>query len=514
MAPAGREPRDAPRSAASSSPSATSSRGTHPRPPTGSASGSRSPTREGSRAMRRNAPGCRASVAPSSRFRRSSRFLHLVLFGFDPRAREHLFYACEMGAFAIIVLKEYREDLLATEAQREALDVLCQGIPVVAILAGLLTYYAVRTSPFPRTWRAFAGAAAALFVAFVRRGPPARATSGSPSSSPSSPRSSGSSGAGGPSRGGASGVFLASFAVFGFTIALQVLVVTGVLESVAGTRAVYVFGIVASAVGMSLYLARSFGEARLVAAENERRGQRALPRPGAAALDAPARPPRGAGARPRRRDAHGHRGGRRLLRRAARGRRASSSPSATRRARARLGDRRHRGEGALHVAASGRTAAGASRDVRARPLGDGPPAPEDVPRPRARLGARGRRRLGGDAARSSFAGPTRGASRSSAPGGCRSEGRLATKGEERRTALAPGDTLLFASDGFPELRTVAGDELGYDGAARAFREAASAATAREVVEALGAALARLRAGRPLEDDVTFVVVRVEAPPFR
>jgi serine phosphatase RsbU (regulator of sigma subunit) len=56
--------------------------------------------------------------------------------------------------------------------------------------------------------------------------------------------------------------------------------------------------------------------------------------------------------------------------------------------------------------------------------------------------------------------------------------------------------------------------LGYEGAAKAFREAASAATAREVVEALGAALAQLRAGRPLEDDVTFVVVRVEAPPFR
>ncbi len=439
-------------------------------------------------------------------------FLHLVLFRFDPRAREHLFYACEMGAFAVIVLKEYREDLLATEAQREVLDVLCQGVPVVAILAGLLTYYAVRTSPFPRTWRAFAYAGAVLCVASylwpagagylwiplvvavfaevvrVERGGRAVARRGS-------------------------GVFLASFAVLGLTIALQVLVVTGVLESVAGTRAVYVFGIVASAVGMSVYLARSFGEARLAEAENERRGRELslarelqlsmLPRvlPEAPGIDL-----------------------------------AAATHTATE-----VGgdfyDVRRDGDGLLvafgdatgHGLASGIVVTAAKALFTSLPAGA--PLPEllatcgrvlsEMDLPRLRMCLALARVTPHEAAVVSAAMPPvllhragTGEVEELGAGGLPLGGRLATKGEERRTALAPGDTLLFASDGFPELRTVAGDELGYEGAAKAFREAASAATAREVVEALGVALAQLRAGRPLEDDVTFVVVRIEAPPFR
>lgn len=93
-------------------------------------------------------------------------------------------------------------------------------------------------------------------------------------------------------------------------------------------------------------------------------------------------------------------------------------------------------------------------------------------------------------------------------GGLPLGGRLAGRYEERRTALGPGDTLLFASDGLAELRPAEGGELGYDGAARTFREAASGLDARAVVDALGAALARARTRMPLEDDVTFVVVRV------
>lgn len=53
--------------------------------------------------------------------------------------------------------------------------------------------------------------------------------------------------------------------------ARQVLVNFGLLGSVAGVRAVYVFGILVSAVGMSLFLARSLGQVRVHEAENARK---------------------------------------------------------------------------------------------------------------------------------------------------------------------------------------------------------------------------------------------------
>jgi len=79
--------------------------------------------------------------------------------------------------------------------------------------------------------------------------------------------------------------------------------------------------------------------------------------------------------------------------------------------------------------------------------------------------------------------------------------------EERGAALAPGDTLLFASDGLVELQDPAGAALGFEGAARALR-AAAGVPAAEVVSRLSAAAAAWRGDRPQADDLTFVVVRV------
>jgi serine phosphatase RsbU (regulator of sigma subunit) len=76
--------------------------------------------------------------------------------------------------------------------------------------------------------------------------------------------------------------------------------------------------------------------------------------------------------------------------------------------------------------------------------------------------------------------------------------------------LCEGDTLLFASDGFAELLDAEDRPLGYPRAAAAFGEAARAATAREVVERLGAIAADYRGARPLCDDITFLAVRVTA----
>lgn len=439
-------------------------------------------------------------------------FLHLVLFRFDRRARQNLFYAFEMGAFALVVLKEYKEDLLATTAQREALDALCQGVPVVAILFGLLTYYAVRTSPFPRSWRAFVAASGVLFVASYAWPASAgylwiplfggvivevaRVEIGGRTT---------------PRRG--AGFFLASFGVLGITIVLQVLVVLGALDSVAGTRAVYVLGIVASAAGMSLFLGRSFAEARLAEAENERRGRELdvarqlqlsmLPRalPEAPGLDV-----------------------------------AAATDTATEVGGDFYDLRRDRegllvafGDATGHGLAAGIVVTAAKALFTSLPAGS--PLPElletcsraflEMNLPRLRMSLALARVSPREVAVVSAAVPPlllhraeTGAVEELGAGALPLGSRRGGGYEERRAALAPGDTLLFASDGFAELRSADGGELGYDGAARAFREAAAApgATAREVVESLGAAVDRLRGGRPIEDDVTFLVVRVVSPP--
>ncbi len=436
-------------------------------------------------------------------------FLHLALFGFDRRARENLFYAVEMASFALIVLREYREDLLPGPASREALGSVGLGVPVVAIFFGLLTYYAVRTNPAPRTWRWFAIGSLVLLVA-----------------SYAAPSLAGYAwiplfvamvveitrverGGRTVERRGA-GVFLWSLAAFGLTIVLQVLITFGALESVAGVRAVYVFGIVASAIGMSLYLARSFGEARLAEAENERKGHELararelqlsmLPRvlPEAAGLDL-----------------------------------AAASHTATE-----VGgdfyDLRLEEDGRLLVAFGDATGHGLAAGILVTAakalftsLPPGAPLPDllagcgrtlsQMGLPRLRMCLALARVSPREASIVSAAMPPVLVHRASTGGveelgagalplGSRAGGSC----EERRTALGPGDTLLFATDGFPELRNPAGEELGYGGAARAFRQAAAVPRAADVVALLGEALARFRGALPLEDDVTFLVVRVGA----
>jgi serine phosphatase RsbU (regulator of sigma subunit) len=77
---------------------------------------------------------------------------------------------------------------------------------------------------------------------------------------------------------------------------------------------------------------------------------------------------------------------------------------------------------------------------------------------------------------------------------------------ERSVSIEPGDTVLFMSDGFPERLNLRDEMLGYENAAEAFRQAAGRSPA-EVVEALNEVAERWAAGRPLDDDLTFVVVK-------
>lgn len=73
--------------------------------------------------------------------------------------------------------------------------------------------------------------------------------------------------------------------------------------------------------------------------------------------------------------------------------------------------------------------------------------------------------------------------------------------------LATGDTMLFMSDGFPELMNEAGQQLGYPAAIEAFGAAATAPDAKAVIASLHEFTRAWHGEQPPNDDVTFVVVR-------
>ena len=87
-------------------------------------------------------------------------------------------------------------------------------------------------------------------------------------------------------------------------------------------------------------------------------------------------------------------------------------------------------------------------------------------------------------------------------------GTMGTDYAESTVDLSAGDTVLFLTDGFPELMNEAAQQLGYTATVDAFAEAAKGATADDVIASL-AATARVWHGESApNDDVTFVVVRV------
>ncbi len=433
--------------------------------------------------------------------------LHLALFSFDTRARENLFYALEMLTFAGIVLESYREVLLPGGAARQVGDRLVATLPILAILFGALTYYALRTRPWPPSWRLTVAIAGVLLpLSLVRSNGIDNLWVGYflvVSADVIRIERSGRT----VKREGLL-LFLGGLATLGLAILLQVLVNFRLLESVAGVREVYVFGILASAVGMSLYLARTLGQSRLHEAENARKTLE-LARARELQLSLlPGEMPRVAGL-----DV------------------AAATQTATE-----VGgdyyDVRPAGDGVLlfafgdatgHGLAAGivvtaakalfssLAASGAPRELLASC--DRAMAAMQLPTLRmclalARVSAR-------EVTIASAAMPplllcraATGEIEELGAGGLPLGRRLAAGYEERTTSLGAGDTLLFASDGFAELADADSRQLGYDGASAAFRRAAQAATAGEVIERLLAEAAAFRGMQPQEDDVTFLAVRV------
>lgn len=76
--------------------------------------------------------------------------------------------------------------------------------------------------------------------------------------------------------------------------------------------------------------------------------------------------------------------------------------------------------------------------------------------------------------------------------------------------FSAGDTLLFLSDGFPELMNISSQQLGYAAACDAFAAAATAEDSDAVIASLAESVRRWHGDQPPNDDVTFVVVRARA----
>jgi serine phosphatase RsbU (regulator of sigma subunit) len=80
--------------------------------------------------------------------------------------------------------------------------------------------------------------------------------------------------------------------------------------------------------------------------------------------------------------------------------------------------------------------------------------------------------------------------------------------QERQIDLASDDCILLMSDGFPEMFNQEGEMLGFDKAAEILPEIADR-PAQEIVERLVETGERWAGGRPQDDDVTFVVLKIK-----
>jgi serine phosphatase RsbU (regulator of sigma subunit) len=431
--------------------------------------------------------------------------LHLALFSFDRQRKENLFYALEMLTFAIIVLREYRTVFLPS-ASRDFIDHLGQCLPIVAIAFGVLTYYALRTHPWPRSWRWFVGSAFVLFpLAWLNSllaeylwtayfiGSIAEVSRLERRKSTVKPEG--------------TAFFLISLTIFGLAIFLQTLVNFHVVESVGGIHEVYIFGILASAIGMSLYLANRLGRSRVVEAENARKTQElhrarelqlsmlpvampAVPGLELCAVTQPATEVGGdyydvkiteEGVLVAFGDATGHGLAAGVVVTAAKALFSSLEPAEppqdllTRCDRAMTAMKLP----ALHMCLA--LARICPRRVTVVSAGMPP-----LLLCRATTGEIVELGLG------------------ALPLGA----RLPVLYQAESAELTTGDTLLFASDGFAELWNADGEQLGYPGVTAAFRRAARAGDAKAVVQRLLDEVASFRAGLPQSDDITFLAIRV------
>ena len=89
-------------------------------------------------------------------------------------------------------------------------------------------------------------------------------------------------------------------------------------------------------------------------------------------------------------------------------------------------------------------------------------------------------------------------------------GERATAQYEQQTfELAPGDTLLLMSDGLPERLNGAEEEFGYQRVEALFAEVATEVP-DDIIQRLTQGGEDWADGRPQDDDITLVVLKVKA----
>lgn len=465
---------------------------------------------------------------------------HLALFWSYPKARENLFYALTMAASAAIVAFDMGLGAATNPAWRALSDRLAVSAVLATVLFSLLTIYAVRTRAFPRTWIAFAWLGGLLLaVVWIVPAPPLAAIwsvyfgltllevlrlelRG-----------------GTVAREGVKTV-LAGFVVLGAVIVLQALLEFGVVPPLPGVGvSIYVFGLLAFELAMSLFLAQSFARTNL---HLERRlGEvRELSEQVLA----------------QERAAHGQELQRRVLEvenerksveiEEARTLQLSMLPgsipavagletAAAMATASEVGgdyyDFLLAGDGSLVVAfgdAAGHGVAAGILVTAVKALFSTLGGEESLPaildecdrvlremyvRPLPMCLTLARLTPGSLTLCSAGMPPVLIRRAAGGPieelgtGGRPIGTRLTGAWSEHRLPLAPGDTLLFASDGLAEQLDPADRPFGYERVAEAFR-AAAGGTARDIVETLLAKAAAWRGEREQGDDITLVVVGV------
>lgn len=469
--------------------------------------------------------------------------LHLALFLFYPKARENLFYALAMAGFAAVFILDLANQRAATEAGKALTYRGLLASVVATIFFSLLTYYSARIRPFPRTWMAFAAVGAALIAwIFLSPGLPSLwiwyAYFGLQVLEVIRVEASGRA----VERDGTR-IF------YGFVVvmALILLQILGQLEWIPGIRQIpfHLFALLAFALTMSLSLARSFGRIRL---DLEQRLDEVRALSGQVLAQE--------------RAAHEQELRRRLLE--AENARTTAEIEAARTLQlSMLPVKVPEAEG-LETAAVMATASevgGDYYDFRAAPdgglvvafgdaTGHGVAAGIMVTAVKALFSALG----GGESLSSVLAECDRvlrgmqvrpfhmcltlarltpqsitissaamppvlihrasgGTVEELGTGGRPIGSRLSGAWTEHTAPLAPGDTLVFASDGFAEQLDPAGQPLGYEALADVLRASADL-SAGALAERLLARVADWRGEREQGDDVTFVVVRVARHSFQ
>lgn len=436
--------------------------------------------------------------------------LHVGLYLSDRRARENLFLALSLASFAGIVAFSAAADLGQAYAALDAAARLVTPCILGAVFFTQMTYYSIRRQAWPRTWMAFAAAGAVLAVAtFLVASSDFRNAAWSlfflatlvdeirvEHRSPTRPETN-------------IRPLGVAMVVLTVAIVLQVLVVTGAIPARFPWDSIYLVGLIAFAVGSSIFTVKSFAATRRRLERNEgeiasaRKLQQAmLPRalPAVPGLDLAAHLETATDVGGDTYDFHRAPDGTLLL---------------------------AVGDAAGHGLAAGAMVT-AMKALFATVRGDEPLA-EILARSDAVLRRMDVRlvhmclvlvRFRPDAVEvCSAAMPppllhraATGTVEEIGPGSLPLGSALPGRWQSHLVPFGPGDTLAVASDGLAELLDPAGRAFGFDRVAEALARAAGSGaggTAREVIAAMIGEAKRWRGNAPLADDVTIVVARRE-----